>query len=383
MANFREELNLTGEELYGTVAADFTLPPFTMAGRVSEARFLNMSAGIVKLRVLADLMKQKGNEFQNEWDELAAFMSFSSLFSLKYWFRAVSFVGSIAGFVALILVVYMFCRSWYQQGLLQSVMLAQVGHALTVDELCQNGNLEVELSMASIAYLTLAHIGIILLVMLAIFTGKQLLRLCCREARVLVSHPILRKHPEVEIFLELHAGCDRVLLYILTVRAHFSKVELKGHMAPRSLMYDDHRMYGIIRPNWKHEECKIMIEGIEVDLPTMIQVPLYKKRKVQGILQNVFTCSILATDGLYLYKIGDRKHEVVADKNLNPYSSLISELREREKAFEAIPMRSRSMIQTAEVDSVPSAPCVSSIQSSGNWECEGVMDNERNLTTCM
>jgi len=356
VANFKEELNITFEDLYGNAPPDFIIPKFTMAQTVAEAKLMNMSSGIMKLRSLSELLKEKRDIFKNEWDELSAFFSFGSLFSPKYWFRAVSFVGSIAGFLSLIALIYMICRTRYQQGFIQSLMFAHGAKAINMDDLCGEGKLQIDLTNRSLLYLMIAHVGLILLIMLLIYSGKRLVSLFCREARVLIAHPTLRKYPEVEIFLELHAGCEKVLLYVLTIKAHFSKVELKGHMTPRSLVFDNHRMYGVIRPNWKREDCKVVIEGIEVELPNMIQVPLYKKRKVQSILKNVFTCSILATDGLYLYKIGDRKHEVVAEKSLNPYSALISELRERERAFEAIPVGPKSFIQTAEVEMEPTAP---------------------------
>ena len=77
---------------------------------------------------------------------------------------------------------------------------------------------------------------------------------------------------------------------------------------------------------------------------------------------------MIATDGLYLYKLDHKTYKVISDKTVNPYSALIRELRQRETEFQELtPGSPNTLIQTIQIDSEdqnlsPSAP----IRSTGD-----------------
>jgi hypothetical protein len=121
----------------------------------------------------------------------------------------------------------------------------------------------------------------------------------------------------------------------MTVKAHVSRIHFEGNIAPESLQLDNHTFYSVLRINWSVGKCALRLHDIKMDLTPLIQVPIFKRAKLQAIMgtKPQFQCFVLAVDGLYYYRLGDNTHSVIPSTTVSPYTELIKELQEKEKEF--------------------------------------------------
>ena len=114
---------------------------------------------------------------------------------------------------------------------------------MSLSDICDSSEIVVRIDQKSLMYITLSHLALILLVTMTLYSGRSLLSYCCREARILIAHPELKKHPKVELFLKIHFGTNRCLVYLMTIKANIAKLHFSGNLAPSNLVLDNHSFY--------------------------------------------------------------------------------------------------------------------------------------------
>jgi hypothetical protein len=341
--------------------SEIIIPKLDLNERVRNAKLYDTTEDSIKLKKLAKLITKKGDDFANRWNEIATELNFMSWFSRTHWPKAVTFAGAICGYLSLLLGLYLFLKGCYSNGLIKSMVFASVPQ-LTKAFLYAKTNTsysippEVSLDDYSLALITLSHLIVAVLVSVLVMTIRRLCQCCCREASIMVTHPTLKRHPRVELYLELHSGHERVLLYLMTVKAHVSRIHFEGNIVPESLQLDNHTFYSVLRINWSVGKCALRLHDIKMELTPLLQVPMIKRAKLQAIMsmKPKFQCFVLAVDGLYYYRLGDNTHSVIPSTTVSPYTELIRELQEKEKEFVAAKPSASVIATRADVDAQPS-----------------------------
>ena len=342
-----------------TTDPPMALPELQTLQRIKNFRLRNNTAGSVKLKHLANLIDQKGKQFEQDWQKISDDIAFTSWFTTTYWPKALAFTGAIAGIMALILSCYLCLTNCYGNGMVKSMMFLttpRVVQALPIDP-----QTPVTLSGTSLFHITLTHIFVVMIIFATIYCGKRAVRFCCRQANLLIVHPELRQHPKVEVFLEFHGGEERVLVYLMTIKAPINQLHFSGNITQQHFTIDDHTIYSVLRPNWNSMDCELKVEQLVLELPTMIAVPLNKKRKVHRLLDKPCSCSLIATDSLYLYRLETKPQQMDENK---PYAALIKDLRAKQNQFTNFQhntsLEGRTIAPSSAIDSTagepPSAP---------------------------
>jgi len=294
---------------------------------------LNTTKGSIKLKSLVQEIEQSTADFEKKWDELSKGLSIGNWFSTDHWVKGAVVVSSFLGTIAFIIAMYLCCTQGCSGGMIKSMMFVTVPRAAEAMNVNAKDleNLTVHLSARSLFQITLSHLGIVVLVFGIVFFGKRLIRYCCRQANLLIVHPELRRHPKVEVYLEMHCGEERVLLYLMTIRAPIQKLHFNGTLLPSCLIMDNHRLYSVLRLEWKESGCQLRVGTLLLDLPCLLLVPLYRRKKVQRILEKDYECAVIATDSVYLYRL-EADHNYMIDQQ-RPYAKLIEDLRERQRSY--------------------------------------------------
>jgi len=233
------------------------------------------------------------------------------------------------------------------------ITMPTASKAMTLDSE-ELDNLTVDLSAKSHFHIALIHMAIVIFAFAIVFLGKRMVRFCCRQANLLIIHPELRRHPKVEIYLELHCGEERVLLYLMTIRAPIQRLHFHGKLLPVSMTLDNHKLYSVLRLQWKESGCQLRVRNLVLDLPCLLLVPIYRKRRVQRIMQKEFDCTVIASDSVYLYRLETEHNHLLEQQQ--PYAKLIEDLKERQKAYNSVHAGDSEVIRIPEEESVPSAP---------------------------
>ena len=58
----------------------------------------------------------------------------------------------------------------------------------------------------------------------------------------------------------------------VTVSALVSTIQFVGHITVADVPVDDHRLYLIIRPNWDHSICYLLVDTLSLELPSLIYI---------------------------------------------------------------------------------------------------------------
>ena len=112
---------------------------------------------------------------------------------------------------------------------------------------------------------------------------------------------------------------------------------LKGfYTLPNAVQTDHYKLYSVLCLNWPGLGCIMTVQGIEIELPKIIQVPKLKQKKLMQLLKDGHCrMQLLATDGLYIYHLGKPKPEVIEQPQVGPYAALISEVQEAQSTYPA------------------------------------------------
>jgi hypothetical protein len=311
-------------------------PPMKMLklnllSKLKNVQLHNLTVGNIHLKQLAQMIETKGQSFQDRWDSLEEDLSIFAWFSSNQWPKSLVLISSVMGALSFIMSIYLCCASRFTGGMVKSMMFLsapQMARATNLNP-CTQTPFIVDLSSSALIQITASHVAVIILLMMILYCGKKLIRFCCREANVFIEHPSLRQHDKVDIFLEFHSGHDRALLYLMTVRANVSRLHFDGELGPSQFTIDKNILYDILRPDWS--SSVIHIDDVELQMPVLVPIPLYKRARIQNILNKACIIELIATEGAYLYKLKPRHNQPISRDN--PYSPLIRELRKREQDY--------------------------------------------------
>jgi len=308
------------------------LPKFSVLEKLRKFRLRNNTLGQIRLKELATAIEDKGKLFAENWKAISEDMLFPSWFSDEHYPKAIGFVGGIMGILALPIALYLCCTSLRHSGLIRSMMfIATPATTHAAPAVLDLTGVRVSLDLKSLAYITLSHLAVVLCLMAIIHSGRRVIRYCFRQANFLIVHPELRRHPKVEIFLELWAGRERQLIYVFTVKAPVSQLKFRGKLTREHFNLDNHRWYSVLRPSWSAAECSLRVRNLDLVLPCMIPIALHRRKKIQKILNLEFESDLIATDSLYFYRLTDNETHVLNERQ--PYAHLIKELKERRNRF--------------------------------------------------
>ena len=314
------------------------LPDLTSLKSLSVVKLANSTKGSIKLRQLSKELRAKTAIFESKWELINARFEFRNWWTSSGWPSAAVFICSIMGVIALVGVIYLTCKYNNSNNLLSSLMFASLfhktsGHPMNgLDQSIQNA-LTVDLSAKSLTQITIFHIlVIVLMAMLYRLIKIMYARYCCHQAEVLNTHPVMRKHPRARIYLEFYSGHQRVIIYVMTIKAHVSHLQYMGELLPDNVRIDNYPLYSVLRLDWNAGACQLTVDSIGIELPHLVQVPLHKRKRLTEVLAASCTCTLIAQDGLYLYKLTDSRKGALTQITKGPYSELIQELSYRASA---------------------------------------------------
>ena len=323
------KLNLTS--IY-TMPMNITLPKLNLKHNKENDALIDNMGKPIKLQKLAKVIREKADIFltkdQKLFDEIQ-FLNWWSPGSWQFPF-AISFSMSIIGVVAMILLIILCCKYNNTQKIMSALTLSSYIPASRAETFPPDvTNKAVDLTLKAYSIISLSHVLVVIAIFLFIYLFKRLVTYLSRENYLNFHHPSLNQFPKCHLYLECHNGCEGVYIYLLTVRAHVSKISFSGKLNCMAISFQYFKLFGIMNIDWKQMDASLSIKDVTIPLPQVVKLPMAKTKKIKSITKENFGFKLYLFDGTHLFDLPS-KHDITELKSgEGAYSALVRELEKR------------------------------------------------------